>query len=364
MLNAITEDIIEGCIYGMAVGDAWGYPTEFKTHVQILEKEVKRPETLVITDDTQMSLYNTEALKRLSTYKSNYLSDLATNVDKQNNVRKIFAEEHLKFQVDPDNNRDPGMTVMSALQAYRESAQITGLEGSSLNNSRGCGTVMRSPWIGLLNETRENIALLSILQSETTHGDGQAGVCAAIAALTVKDLINDKLDLNQPTAKSRLLTIETYAKETAEFISDIQSNITQSSNYKNDVKDFINSYLDDLYITTLKTDEESFKNPDFDICTVFGQGWIANEALLCALASFAIHQEDTYEGIRRLVRTNGDSDSIAAIGGSFFGAAYGYSKLQEQFFNDGGSIQGSFEHRYELELVDAIRFYRSLEHSV
>lgn len=363
-MSTITENTIEGCIYGMAVGDAWGHPTEFKTHEQILQSDAKRPKRLVITDDTQMSLYNTEALKRLSTYKAGYLSDLATNSDKQDNVRKIFAEEHLKFQVDRDNNRAPGLTVMRALQDYRESVQVTGLEGSSLNNSRGCGTVMRAPWIGLFNETRENIALLAILQSETTHGDGQAAICSAIAALAVRDLVNNELLIDQPSAKGRLLAIEAYAKQTAEFVGNICSTITESDSYKNDVKSFILDYLDSLYLETVNASEEDLNNPDFDICKIFGQGWIANEALLCALAAFAIHQDNSYEGIRRLVRTNGDSDSIAAIGGAFFGVAHGYSELYNKFYDDGGPIHGSFEHRYELELIDAIRFYRSLEHTV
>ena len=133
-----------------------------------------------------MSLYNTWALQRI--LKLENLDDLLENGAKQGEVRRIFAEQHLRFEVDPDNGRAPGMTVMTALHHYRRSSQLTGLEGSELNNSKGCGTVMRAPWLGFLDQPRETVAMLSVLQSETTHGHPQAALCSAIAALFVIDI--------------------------------------------------------------------------------------------------------------------------------------------------------------------------------
>lgn len=62
-----------------------------------------------------------------------------------------------------------------------------------------------------------------------------------------------------------------------------------------------------------------------------------------ALAAANFYRSDALSGLKRLVYTNGDSDSLAAIGGSFMGARYGYDALGTDFI-------GSLEPRYKYEL--------------
>jgi ADP-ribosylglycohydrolase len=81
----------------------------------------------VVSDDTQMSLAVWRALG-------------------ESEPVGAFVDEFLAWRVDPDNTRAPGNTCLSALGAI--AAGASWLEATVLG-SKGCGTVMRAPWIGL-----------------------------------------------------------------------------------------------------------------------------------------------------------------------------------------------------------------------
>ncbi|MGQ4527034.1 ADP-ribosylglycohydrolase family protein [Dermabacteraceae bacterium P13138] len=76
---------------------------------------------------------------------------------------------------------------------------------------------------------------------------------------------------------------------------------------------------------------------------------MGDEAFLTALAVFLKHPENPQAVLRELVYTGGDSDSLAAIGGSFVGALNGYDAF-------GFPCDGDFEHRYNTELCEARDF--------
>lgn len=354
-----TNDQIRGAIYGMAFGDSWGFLTEFNKHDDILFVEPNPPSLLQITDDTQMSIYNAVTLQEIYECEEDDLSELAVDVDKQNRVRKLFADSHLKFEEDEDNNRAPGITVMSSLWVYRRSAQKTGLEGSCENDSKGCGTVMRAPWIGLVPWDRETIALLAILQSETTHGHAQASLSSAIAALLMSDIVSGKLEFPSGNAASRILDMLTVVSEIAAEIMQIRSNLVASEPFQDAVLELRDSIYRALKVIVNLSDDE-LMNPDADICRWLGEGWVAEEALLCGIAAFALYGNSAYDGIRRLVYSNGDSDSIAAIGGSFLGAYAGAKELCDQAKLHRVKILGHFEPRYNMELSLAEGFFSEL----
>lgn len=349
-------DRIAGAIYGMAFGDSWGYPTEFMSHSAIIGKSPKPPKILRITDDTQMSLYNLRAIQRILESETD-LSNLANSVAQQDRIKKIFAEEHLHFSEDPDNNRAPGNTVMGALAIYGKSVRITGREGSSVNSSKGCGTVMRSPWIGLLDLPRETIILLAILQSETTHGHPNATISAAIAALIVREISRTDLHSNSLDSRARVGSMFYSVAALAAEVGNLKSNLVASPRFQVEIDEFraktfsLNRSLSSI------TDSE-LRDGEMDICSWFGQGWVADEALFCAAAVFAIYGTDSYGGIKRLVYSDGDSDSIAAIGGAFLGALNGFIGLFSQANSRGTDIQGSLEARYRAELSEALDYLK------
>ena len=60
-MNEIIKNKILGSMFGGAIGDALGYPIEFKRNVK--EKEIKRYQGKgIISDDTQMTLFTANAL--------------------------------------------------------------------------------------------------------------------------------------------------------------------------------------------------------------------------------------------------------------------------------------------------------------
>ena len=351
-------DRIAGATYGMAFGDSWGFPTEFLGHSDILKLRILPPRPLQVTDDTQMSLYNIRALREIFEAEAD-LDSLASDTAQQIRVRKLFAEQHLNFEDDEDNNRAPGRTVMSALYVYRRSAKETGLEGSSPNSSKGCGTVMRAPWLGMLPLSRETVIALAILQSETTHGHPQAALSSAIAALVLREVFRGELVLGGETPKDRLNSMLYAALTLSAEVARLDSSLVSSEDFQEGVRDFRETVHQILFELESER-EERLIDPTEDICQWFGEGWVADQALLCALGAFALHGEDGYGGIQRLVYSEGDSDSIAAIGGALFGAQLGYIAIEAQATERKVRIRGAFEPRYERELVRAREFLGSL----
>jgi len=352
-------DRIAGAIYGMALGDSWGYPTEFMGHGEILRRKPAPPIPLRVTDDTQMSLYNVEALRRI--YSSQLdLSALGTDTGLQNLVRRIFADQHLNFEIDRDNNRAPGNTVMGALSRYRRSSQLTGLEGSSQNNSKGCGTVMRAPWLGMLPVDRQAVINLAILQSETTHGHPVAALASATVAILLKEIFEGTYRPIEADARNRVVAALYRSLEAVTEIQASSSSLVESARFKEGVREF-REMIYEVLQGLEETEHDELENPEANICYWFGEGWIGDEALLCAIGALAIYGERSFQGIERLVFSSGDSDSIAAVGGSLLGALNGYSSLASQADSSGHRIIGAFEPRYEHELSEAVRFFSDLQ---
>jgi len=123
----------EAILFGLALGDALGHPTEFMTLADIrrhygVSGISEPPNPALYTDDTQMTLALTEGLLDVG---------LRASLDKRMNA---IAARFVRWMNSPDNNRAPGMTCMKAVGrlevgiAWREAGK---------NNSKGCGSAMR-----------------------------------------------------------------------------------------------------------------------------------------------------------------------------------------------------------------------------
>ncbi len=70
---------------------------------------------------------------------------------------------------------------------------------------------------------------------------------------------------------------------------------------------------------------------DSPIPAVLGEGWVGEEAVALALYCFLRYPEDYENVVIRGANTNGDSDSIACIGGSISGAYLGINAIPQRW---------------------------------
>jgi len=171
-------DKYAGCLLGGAVGDALGAPIEFMTLEQIRLKFGNAGLTDyaeaygrkgAITDDTQMTMFTAEGLLR-SLHRFNdrgicsppavianaYLRWLITQGEKANSIfsaGKDPSQDGFLIQIpELHARRAPGNSCLSALRA----TEIGSLK-HPVNDSKGCGGVMRVAPIGLFAHKYEDV---------------------------------------------------------------------------------------------------------------------------------------------------------------------------------------------------------------
>lgn len=326
--------LIEGSVYGLAFGDAYGWPNEFRSFQQISYSFSDFPSPAIITDDTQMSLYALQGAVQLfheDELGSSLIKRYTANPEQyEAEIRKVFAEKFLDWLNDPRNDRAPGINCLATLRKL-EGTQVknTWMEGTS-NESKGCGANMRNPWFGLLPATEDIIVDLSILQSSVTHNHPLALSSAVLTALAVKTLKD---------GKETSSLFDFLVTKTEELIRKGHKNKTYMEGLQELLLFFNSSRLEYTEFMTSGDDE--------DICAFLGEGKVAEEALLLAAAAYDMYDEDVSNGLRRLANSGGDSDSIAAIGGAFFGAAYGIESFPREWKQE-------LEVGYSVELQEAV----------
>jgi len=321
-----------------------------------------------ITDDTQMSLYAIDSLYNLKP-TLNKLDDRDNlSFEEWNDVSYTMASGFVKWLNDPRNNRFPGETCMSSLAHLNKQGTYRGFEGSVLN-SKGCGANMRNPWFGLLPYSDATIEKLSLIQAAITHGHPLALSSSVLTALTVKAINNgevvpgeDRL-YNWVSQKIKSLLADNqdsphispeYNERHNHFWLSLFDSISGEDSsalkkwkelrkysddehkefsewfpfYKNYVLGLVE--LDRYWHSSKTRNGKSVKNnlkqlklnKHDNLCQAMGaEGWVAEEALLLAVAATDEYVDNPEEGLRQLVHTSGDSDSIAAIGGAMLGAS-------------------------------------------
>lgn len=334
MAHKSKEFSFAGSVYGLAFGDAYGWDNEFRSFFDIALRPSYFPTPAIITDDTQMSLYNVKALQQIfSPQKGGHsLADLyfANPEDYESALRQAFGEQFIIWLHDPENTRAPGINCVQTLRKLENTpVKKTWLEGTS-DFSKGCGANMRNPWFGLLDVEESLIVDLSVVQSSVTHNNPVALASSALTALAVK-AVHDNVHGG---------SLYSYLIRKAEaLIQQGHRNIAYVEGLKETLAYFVS--MGTIYAEFLTSSDNE------DICSFFGEGKIAEEALLLAVAAYDMYQDDVVNGIHRLANSGGDSDSIAAIGGAIFGAAYGY----DAFPND---WKDGLENKYAEELHAAV----------
>lgn len=291
---------LEGCIVGLAVGDAMGYPAEFRRREQILREigpegiteflEIqderfsrpiilgsrKRPGTY--TDDTQMSLAVARGL-------------LARGHDELDPLMEAMGREFVLWSVADDNDRSPGGTCMTGCENLRAGAPW---REAGVPESKGCGSAMRVAPIGLFYDSLDDVERVARASSLLTHGHPAALEGAAACALLVRMALDDASPEDMHTE---------VARRCAGKSEDFDRRWTQ-----------VREMLDEPAEVALSD-------------AGLGEAWVAEEAAASAMWVAWRFEGDYRGGVLCATNTDGDSDSIACIAGGVLGARLGLGAI-------------------------------------
>lgn len=303
-LNAVDrDDRVLGCLFGGAVGDGFGYAVEFDRLSEIRRRHGPNGLTdpilvdgrLVVSDDTQMTLFTAEAVAKtqepesfISECRQAYLRWYATQVGGS----PAPGAEGLAAHAVLWRRRAPGMTCMSALAKGGE-----GTTDKRINDSKGCGGVMRAAPIGLVEQWDERTAFdLGAAAAALTHGHPSGFFSSAAMAAIVRNLMSG-LNLTVAIERVSALLEEHDEAEETKVAIDRAVALARASTNGSEVAS-----------------------------GMLGEGWVGEEALAIAIYSCLVGS-DFQDTMRIAANHDGDSDSTASIAGQLFGARWGLERI-------------------------------------
>lgn len=310
------SDRVRATLLGGALGDAFGGLVEFdsieRIRLQYGRAGIVEPPTgqpLLITDDTQMTLFTAEALirARRDTTKDSaevahraYLRWLHTQGGQ---VPADVVDGWLITVPELHSLRAPGNTCLSALQSTSSLRPERGSRTHSLNNSKGCGAVMRAAPAGLVEMDPASAFELAVDMGALTHSHPSGYLSAGAFAVIINRLM---ANVTLPVAvQSALDLLITYPRH--EETHDALSRGMQLAIHERPTPERITEQL--------------------------GGGWVGEEALAIGVCA-AAHAHDFKDGIRLAVNHSGDSDSTGSITGNILGAMWGSQALPLDWLSD------------------------------
>ena len=317
-MSQLPRDRIRGSLLAGAVGDALGAPIEFGSLREIRSRF--GPEGLLepapaygrlgaITDDTQMTLFTAEGLilaardpafsgrsGMVRSVHRAYLRWLRTQGERSAHPTFERTTEGWLLGVGALRSpRGPGGTCLSALRAPR-----MGSTAQPLNNSKGCGGVMRIAPVGLVGAIGDPFAAGCEIAA-ITHGHPSGFLAAGFQALAIREAA---AGTPLPTACQQALEELRRHPSHQECANAVERAISLSA---------------EKHGAATPQDVESL-----------GEGWVAEEALaigiFCALAA-----PNLESALRLAVNHGGDSDSTGAIAGNLLGASLGEGAIPHRW---------------------------------
>ncbi len=299
LTGAAHVERVLGCLFGGAVGDAFGYPVEFLSLSRIRKTYgvggiagpvLNDHDLWEVSDDTQMTLFTVEGL----------VDGLVGGVDPVAMVREAYgrwlATQTQRFDpaVPGDRlvsfralwaQRDPGHTCLTALAAGGR-----GTLERPVNNSKGCGGVMRTAPIGLVRALSPAQCLeLGARAAAITHGH-PCGYWTAGAMAAIVRFLCEGID-TEAAVRETVGLLEGRARS-GETVAALRKALDPG----------------------IKTIDE------------LGEGWVGEEALAMGVHA-ALRGRSLKEVLMIAVNHDGDSDSTGSIAGQIWGAREGVARM-------------------------------------
>jgi ADP-ribosylglycohydrolase len=235
--------------------------------------------------------------KYTSLEESIYQSYLRWNKTQSNKYASIIAENFdLMSYPQLFHRRSPGHTCTSAL-----SSGIMGAVKQPINDSKGCGGVMRVAPIGYFFD-KDQAFKHGCASAAITHGH-PLGYLSAGALAYLMSLIFDGEELKSSV-------VQTIAKLEPITSAQLQVSLLKLALY-------------------LSQSDES----DIQCIKKLGEGWVGEEALAISVFCSLRYESDLNKALFVSVTHSGDSDSTGSITGNILGAYLGMSAINENWLD-------------------------------
>lgn len=318
---------IAGCLLGGAAGDALGYAIEFDDEKTIFSKYGEAgiqnfdldftSGEAIISDDTQMTLFTAEGILLADNpyiYKDfiygvfeAYQDWYRTQMFRMHPSKKIWLSDIPEL----NQRRAPGNTCLSALG----SGKFGGID-EPINNSKGCGGVMRVAPIGLFySQDKLSIDVIDRFGASAaalTHGHPMGYISAA----GLVHIVN--LAVYKPEMSLKEIVDDMIEKVPALFIDEAAGFCIK---------------FQDLMRKAVKLAEEKEVN-DLDAIHQLGEGWVGEETLAIAIYCALRHENDFDKALTASVNHRGDSDSTGSVTGNILGAYLGLQDIPEKYLKN------------------------------
>jgi ADP-ribosyl-[dinitrogen reductase] hydrolase len=280
----------EGCLLGLACGDALGRPVEFKSAVTI-EKMYGTLETMLghgshgqppgtITDDTELALRIARSLVHCGAFDG---EDIANR----------FVGWYETGPFDIGVMTSDALTRLQSGEPWDQAGQ-TVWESRPEGSNAGNGSVMRcAPYALAFAGDPQQLGQVSEQSSAITHADPRCKRGCAVLNLTIAALLRGEDDPLQRALET------TYPKQ-----SDAPEIVTAVEGL-----------------------------PDGISASEINNGGYVVDALQAGLY-YALDADNARDAIVRAVNAGGDADTVGAITGAVAGARFGAASLPESWLNE------------------------------
>ena len=327
--NSLYRDRIRGSLVGGAAGDALGYAVEF-IKLRAIRKEYGEQGiteyttdfntgTAVISDDTQMTLFTADGIlaameagitvpasSKLYPYVHNAYADWYLTQGGSPGRRPVKDMPVSELTDIPDLNvrRAPGITCMNALSSPAKRNLY-----KPVNNSKGCGGIMRVAPAGLMypEASLEEVVEMGAEISAITHGHPLGCFPSGIFAAVVQQAAYSE------DGRSLAVMIKNA--------TDAARRLYGKSDCWEELEDLIDKAVS--FAGNDRSDEANIRE--------LGEGWVAEETLAVSLYCALKYENDFSSCVIAAVNHDGDSDSTGAVAGNILGALHGYEAIESKW---------------------------------
>lgn len=303
------RDYILGTLYGLAIGDAMGMPSELwsrrkvKSYFGTIETFLDGPESNDVAKNFSKGQYTDDTTQALLVLDA--LIDRQFQPDEQTIASKLIEWAN---NIHAFDNNILGPSSKAALLAVKNGEDPSSITATAETN----GAAMRIAPIGCLFHTNQTSALIDYVWriSKVTHASDVAIAGASMIAGAVSAAIEQK---SWDEIMSYVMKVY---DESLSYGAD-----TFSASLKERLK------LGITYAEKYADDEEAFAAHIYD---VIGCGVLTSESVPAAL-SIAYYAKTVKNCALLCANIGGDTDTIGAMATAICGAKQGFSKIDDDF---------------------------------